>query len=197
MEIPTSDNEWDWDDLFNLFNAVEYLHRLAIVHGDIRPENIQVHEDFLHVKLTDFDVSRLELPRATSRTVAKGYAALELLSSNEGASITQKTEIWALGVLLYICLCGFPPFSGDLKTEEFPYGMDEQIRQGRFNYPSPHWDSISGPALDLIDSMLVVNPEQRFAIGQCLSYPWVLTGRLLNQDDEAGGVLSGIAGIDL
>lgn len=43
---------------------------------------------------------------------------------------------------------------------------------GRFDYPSPYFDHVGDPALDLTDGMLVVDPEKRFTIKQCIDHPW-------------------------
>jgi serine/threonine-protein kinase Chk2 len=76
--------------------------------------------------------------------------------------------------VLYICLCGFPPFSEELKRPDFPYGLVEQIRGAMFDYPSPYWDTVSDEALDLIDAMLVVDMVKRFNIKQCLQHRWLV-----------------------
>jgi len=83
-------------------------------------------------------------------------------------------DIWSLGVVLYICLCGFPPFSDELTTPEYPYTLAQQIRQGRFDYPSPYWDPIGDPALDLIDRMLTVDVGARINIEDCLAHEWMV-----------------------
>jgi serine/threonine-protein kinase CHEK2 len=82
-------------------------------------------------------------------------------------------DVWSAGVVLYICLCGFPPFSDELYSREFPFTLTQQIISGRFNYPSPYWDNVGDPALDLIDSMLVVGVEKRYTAAQCLQHPWM------------------------
>jgi serine/threonine-protein kinase Chk2 len=82
--------------------------------------------------------------------------------------------------VLYICLCGFPPFSDELYSAENPYTLSQQIKNGRFDYPSPYWDSVGDPALDLIDRMLTVDVEQRITIDECLEHPW--TGAISKLD---------------
>ncbi|KAI8414851.1 hypothetical protein FOFC_04470 [Fusarium oxysporum] len=71
-----------------------------------------------------------------------------------------------------------------------------QIKSGRFDYPSPYWDSVGDPALDLIDSMLIVDPEKRFTIDQCLQHPW-LTHSSPGVNDSTGGLVGGIAGLEV
>jgi serine/threonine-protein kinase Chk2 len=104
-------------------------------------------------------------------------------------------DIWSLGVVLYICLCGFPPFSDELYSKENPYTLTQQIKTGRFDYPSPYWDSVGDPALDLIDRMLTVDVEKRYTIDDCLEHPWT-TQRILNPNDSTDGLVGGIANLD-
>lgn len=52
--------------------------------------------------------------------------------------------------------------------------MADQILMGRFDYPSPYWDSVGDPALDLIDRMLTVDPEKRITVDGCLEHPWTI-----------------------
>ena len=85
--------------------------------------------------------------------------------------------MWSLGVVLYICLCGFPPFSDELYSAQNPYTLAQQIKMGRFDYPSPYWDSVGDPALDLIDRMMTVDADKRITIDECLEHPWT-TGRV-------------------
>lgn len=102
--------------------------------------------------------------------------APEILAQTRQRRYTRAVDVWSLGVVLYICLCGFPPFSDELYTPENPYTLAQQISMGRFDYPSPYWDSIGDPALDLIDRMLTVDPERRITVDECLDHAWV-TGK--------------------
>jgi serine/threonine-protein kinase CHEK2 len=103
--------------------------------------------------------------------------APEILAQTRQRKYTRAVDVWSLGVVLYICLCGFPPFSDELYTRDNPYSLAEQIKMGRFDYPSPYWDSVGDPALDLIDRMLTVDVDKRISVDECLNHPWI-TGKL-------------------
>ena len=110
--------------------------------------------------------------------------APEILRFTRNRICGTPTDIWSSGVVLYICLCGFPPFSDELKRDGFPYTLADQIAQALFDYPSPYWDPVSDAALDLIDSMMVVDMAQRFTAKQCLEHPWMV--------NEAPRILEGV-----
>jgi len=97
--------------------------------------------------------------------------------------------------VLYICLCGFPPFSDELYTAENPYTLSQQIKMGRFDYPSPYWDSVGDPALDLIDRMLTVDVEKRISIDACLEHPWI-TQATVSVTDSTDGLTGALADLD-
>lgn len=121
--------------------------------------------------------------------------APEILESSNHRRYTRAVDIWSLGVVLYICLCGFPPFSDELYSPENPYTLSQQIKLGRFDYPSPYWDSVGDPALDLIDRMLTVDVDQRITVEECLQHPWV-TQADLNPNDSTDGLTGAIANLD-
>lgn len=121
--------------------------------------------------------------------------APEILENSNHRRYTRAVDVWSLGVVLYICLCGFPPFSDELYSPENPYTLSQQIKQARFDYPSPYWDSVGDPALDLIDRMLTVDVDQRITIDECLEHPWT-TQRDLNPNDSTDGLTGAIAGLD-
>ncbi|KAI5465940.1 kinase-like domain-containing protein [Mariannaea sp. PMI_226] len=181
-----------------LFQGIKYLHERNIVHRDIKPENILLVDKNLHVKLADFGLAKIigEESFTTTLCGTPSYVAPEILADSKQRKYTKAVDIWSLGVVLYICLCGFPPFSDELYSRDFPFTLSQQIRSGRFDYPSPYWDSVGDPALDLIDSMLIVDPEKRFTIDQCLSHPW-MKAKTPNVNDSTGGLVGGIAGLEV
>lgn len=121
--------------------------------------------------------------------------APEILENTRYRKYTRAVDIWSLGVVLYICLCGFPPFSDELRTPEHPYNLSQQIKMGRFDYPSPYWDSVGDPALDLIDRMLTVDVEKRITVDECLEHPWI-TQRPFNPADSTDGLTGAMGDLD-
>ncbi|KAH9902184.1 Pkinase-domain-containing protein [Xylariomycetidae sp. FL2044] len=181
-----------------IFQGIKYLHDRNVVHRDIKPENILLVDKDLHIKLADFGLAKIigEESFTTTLCGTPSYVAPEILAEGRHRKYTKAVDIWSMGVVLYICLCGFPPFSDELYTREFPFTLSQQIKSGRFDYPSPYWDSVGDPALDLIDAMLVVEPEKRFTIDQCLAHPWIAQ-KTPNVQDSTDGLVSGIGGLEV
>ncbi|EMR68824.1 putative checkpoint kinase 2-like protein [Eutypa lata UCREL1] len=181
-----------------LFQGIKYLHDRNIVHRDIKPENILLVDKDLHVKLADFGLAKIigEESFTTTLCGTPSYVAPEILAEGRHRKYTKAVDVWSLGVVLYICLCGFPPFSDELYTRDFPYTLSQQIKSGRFDYPSPYWDSVGDPALDLIDHMLVVEAEKRYTVDQCLEHPW-LTQKPVGVSDSTDGLVAGIGGLEV
>ncbi|KAF2134163.1 lanosterol 14-alpha-demethylase [Dothidotthia symphoricarpi CBS 119687] len=181
-----------------LFQAVKYLHERNIVHRDIKPENILLTDKELHIKLADFGLAKIigEESFTTTLCGTPSYVAPEILENSNHRRYTRAVDVWSLGVVLYICLCGFPPFSDELYSPDNPYTLSQQIREARFDYPSPYWDSVGDPALDLIDRMLTRDVDQRITIDECLQHPWVTLNNKINPNDSTDGLTGAIAGLD-
>ncbi|GAD96009.1 serine/threonine-protein kinase chk2 [Paecilomyces variotii No. 5] len=180
-----------------LFHGVKYLHERGIVHRDIKPENILLMDKALTVKLGDFGLAKIigEDSFTTTLCGTPSYVAPEILEETRRRRYTRAVDIWSLGVVLYICLCGFPPFSDELYTRENPYTLAQQIKMGRFDYPSPYWDSVGDPALDLIDRMLTVDVDKRITVEECLQHPW-LTNTYPSTADSTDGLTGALGQLD-
>lgn len=167
------------------------------MHRDVKPENILLSSTKdMTVKLADFGLAKKintepgvwELTTTLCGTPSCAYPCLcgsqqllnipdvapEILEEGAHRRYGFPVDIWSCGIVLYICLCGFPPFSDELYSRDFPYTLSQQIKMARFDYPSPYWDSVGDPALDLIDSMLVVDMERRITVQECLEHPWTV-----------------------
>lgn len=121
--------------------------------------------------------------------------APEILQDTRRRRYTKAVDVWSLGVVLYICLCGFPPFSDELQTRANPYSLAQQIKMGKFDYPSPYWDSVGDPALDLIDRMLTVDVEKRITVDECLEHPW-MTQKYPSVTDSTDGLTGALGKLD-
>ncbi|POS85573.1 hypothetical protein EPUL_003098, partial [Erysiphe pulchra] len=174
------------DIFIQLFQGVKYLHDRGIVHRDIKPENVLLIDKIPNVKLADFGLAKIigEESFTTSLCGTPCYVAPEILEESDTRCYNRAVDIWALGVVLYICLCGFPPFSDELTSDKYPYTLTQQIKNGEFHYPSPYWDTVGDPALDLIDQMLTVNVKDRINIDQCLEHPWLTQRSLPSTNDQ-------------
>lgn len=86
--------------------------------------------------------------------------------------------MWALGVIIYMLLCGFPPFF-DTNIKNMFY----QIKKAKFHFPSPFWDTISDQAKDLIKKLLVVDAKKRYTASQLLKHPWI-TGEFFEEEEH-------------
>jgi len=172
-------------------------HERNIVHRDIKPENILVIDKELNVKIADFGLAKIigEESFTTTLCGTPSYVAPEILEQSNRRRYTRAVDIWSLGVVLYICLCGFPPFSDELYSADNPYTLSQQIKMGRFDYPSPYWDSVGDPALDLIDRMLTVDVEKRITVEECLEHPWT-TQRTISLTDSTDGLTGALSNLD-
>ncbi|CAI7647549.1 unnamed protein product [Penicillium manginii] len=180
-----------------LLEGLKYLHDRGIVHRDIKPENILLADKKMTVKLGDFGLAKIigEDSFTTTLCGTPSYVAPEILQETKQRRYTKAVDVWSLGVVLYICLCGFPPFSDELYTPQNPWTLAQQIKMGRFDYPSPYWDSVGDPALDLIDRMLTVDVEKRISVDDCLDHPW-LNEKPLSVNDSTDGLTGALGKLD-
>ena len=147
------------------------LNDEGIIHRDLKPENLLYCSEDEHsdLKVTDFGVGRFldANEMATTAVGTPSYMAPEVCS---GQKYGQEVDCWALGTIIYIMLCGFPPFYSENGNNQ---ALFEAIKAGKFDFPSPYWDKISNSAKDLIKSCLVVDPAARNTAEGILEHPWI------------------------
>ena len=151
-----------------VLGAINYCHDKKIAHRDLKPENVLLATPKeLDLRLIDFGTSQLfEQGKTMSQTFGTPYyIAPEVLKGK----YTEKCDIWSLGVILYILLCGKPPFNA--RTDEEIYN---KVRIGKFAYSDPSWKSRSDHVKDLINKMLTYDPEKRISASDCLQHPWIV-----------------------
>lgn len=91
----------------------------------------------------------------------------------------QSSDLWSVGVIVYILLVGYPPFMRDTQAELF-----QQIRTGNWQFVEEDWDHISSEAREVVKNLLVVDPAQRWTVEQTLQSPWIQEPNLesMNRD---------------
>ncbi|OWF51087.1 serine/threonine-protein kinase DCLK1-like isoform X2 [Mizuhopecten yessoensis] len=155
----------------DLCNALFYLHSRSIVHRDLKPENLLVHrnkDSTITLKLADFGLAMDVKDPIYTVCGTPTYVAPEILSE---IGYGLEVDMWAVGVICYILLCGFPPFrSADRNQTE----LFEFIKAGEYEFLSPYWDQISRGAKDLIEHLLIVEKKKRFTAIDTLSHPWIM-----------------------
>lgn len=198
----------------DLISGLNALHKQDILHLDIKPENILFdgHGPDAHIKITDFGLSKIfadgkckePKPRFNYKLMQEklkafaesgdlnrdrlrgtiGYMSPELILTGH---VCKGTDVFAAGVVLYILLCGRPPFNSKSNREVL-----EKTCKGVYSMSGAEWDDISDEAKDLVRRMLVVNPEERIATEDILSHPWL---KLL--DEEAGDDNSSVSSTEV
>ncbi|KAM6921667.1 calcium/calmodulin-dependent protein kinase type IV [Xenentodon cancila] len=96
-----------------------------------------------------------------------GYCAPEILRGN---AYGPEVDMWSVGVILYILLCGFEPFF-DPRGDQYMYS---RILNCDYEFVSPWWDEVSLNAKDLVSKLIVLDPHKRLSVREALQHPWVL-----------------------
>jgi len=149
--------------------AFQALHSAGILHRDLKPENVLYASAAADAEpiLADFGLARLrDAPDVHSGIVGTpAYVAPEIVTEKR---YTEAGDAWALGVLAYILLCGYPTFYAERQEE-----MYRQIRAGVYEFHADTWSAISPAAKDLVARLLVVDDTRRLDMRGVLAHPWV------------------------
>ncbi|CAD8184760.1 unnamed protein product [Paramecium octaurelia] len=153
-----------------ILSAVNYLHKSKIVHRDLKPENIlyESNKPQALLKIVDFGASRVFESgyKMNQKLGTPYYIAPEVLERR----YDEKCDVWSCGVILYILLCGFPPFNGETEEE-----ILQSVREDHFNFDGEQWSQISQEAKLLITKMLERDPKRRISAEQAQRDQWITT----------------------
>ena len=155
-----------------LLSAVAFCHKNGIIHRDLKPENILLEEEedarkeYFTIKVIDFGTAGKKQKGKKYKEVigTPFYIAPEVLNNN----YDEKCDLWSCGVILYVMLCGDPPFYGENDDEIY-----SEILKGEVKFDQNIWDDISEEAKDLIRNLLTKNTKARFSAVQALAHPWI------------------------
>lgn len=147
--------------IVQLARALKYCHSKKVIHRDIKPENLLLGVNG-ELKIADFGWS-VHAPSSRRTTVCGtlDYLPPEMV---QGKMHTEKVDLWSLGVLCYEFLVGKPPF--EAKSYEETY---RRISKALYQFPS----HVSEGARDLIQKLLVINPDRRLSLDGVLAHPWI------------------------
>lgn len=166
-----------------IMKSLDYCHKSGICHRDLKPENFLFSNksDDSVVKLIDFGLSKVyriedevnkKLENFAGRRNSNNmktkagtpyYIAPEVLTGK----YDEKCDIWSAGVILYILLCGYPPFYGNTDPQ-----ILEAVKKGTFEFDGEEWDGVSATAKDLINKMLC-RYDKRLSAEEVLAHPWM------------------------
>lgn len=151
-----------------VLEAVDYMHEQGVVHRDLKPENLLYYSssEDSKIMISDFGLSKMEDSGFMATACGTpGYVAPEVLAQKPYG---KAVDVWSIGVISYILLCGYPPF-----YDENDANLFAQILKGEFEFDSPYWDEISDSAKDFIKNLMCVNVEKRFTCKKALAHPWI------------------------
>jgi len=183
-------------------SALQFLHSKGIAHRDLKPENVLcVYKDTITpVKLCDFDLGSgikfhsgggsdttpmLLTPVGSAEFMAPEIVEAFIEDNEQDLKYDKRCDLWSLGVMLYILLCGYPPFSGQCGAncgwnqgeacDDCQANLFNNIQQGRFEFHTAEWAHVSKGAKDLIAGLLIKDARRRLSAASVLAHPWLET----------------------
>ncbi|KAG1704271.1 hypothetical protein DVH05_006280 [Phytophthora capsici] len=160
-----------------LVEAVEALHGQNVIHRDLKLENVLLNEDSGYATIIDFGFSDFEQmepqgldctkrPRKKNYCGTPAYMAPEVIASERYDG--KPVDIWSLGVLLYVMLCGKFPFQGGASLQLY-----QKLRSNVYQLPIP--STLSFDVRVLLQSMLKFDPAKRPNARELLCCSWLQT----------------------
>ncbi|KAK7252053.1 hypothetical protein RIF29_35758 [Crotalaria pallida] len=154
--------------MVQILNVVAFCHLQGVVHRDLKPENFLYasKDENSELKAIDFGLSDFVRPdeRLNDIVGSAYYVAPEVLHR----SYTTEADVWSIGVIAYILLCGSRPFWA--RTES---GIFKAVLKADPSFDEPPWPTLSSEAKDFVKRLLNKDPRKRISAAQALSHPWI------------------------
>ncbi|XP_038721284.1 CDPK-related kinase 5-like [Tripterygium wilfordii] len=154
--------------LIQILNVVAFFHLQGVVHRDLKPENFLFtsKDENSHLKAIDFGLSDFVKPdeRLNDIVGSAYYVAPEVLHR----SYSTEADVWSIGVIAYILLCGSRPFWARSES-----GIFRAVLKADPSFEDTPWPSLSSEAKDFVKRLLNKDPRKRLTAGQALSHPWI------------------------
>jgi len=158
---------------YQIFSGLCYLHDNKIIHGNIKLKNImfltkeednQTKEEYFWVKIMDFSIDKIfNKNKQDSLEYSTYYKAPELFQNN----CSDKTDVWSVGIILFLALTGKVPFDGKTDDE-----ISNKIQNYPYNDLEPMLLAHSSESRDLLDKLLVKDMEKRISAKEALNHEW-------------------------
>uniref|UniRef100_A0A0E0QBD1 Protein kinase domain-containing protein n=1 Tax=Oryza rufipogon TaxID=4529 RepID=A0A0E0QBD1_ORYRU len=154
--------------LVQILNVVSFCHIQGVVHRDLKPENFLFtsKDENSQLKAIDFGLSDFVKPdeRLNDIVGSAYYVAPEVLHR----CYSTEADVWSIGVIAYILLCGSRPFWA--RTES---GIFRSVLKADPSYNEAPWPSLTLEAMDFVKRLLCKDPRRRMTAAQALSHPWI------------------------
>jgi len=168
-----------------LLEAVAHMHSQGVVHRDLKPQNLMLQDnrDDWHIKVVDFGMAKrcksaktgVGRGRLTSICGTPQYMAPEIFQEQDYG---EKVDIWAVGVIAYILLSGWPPFI-DLEDDSEERLAELVIGQG-LKFDDPVWQHMSKSSRDFLQLAMAKDPANRPSAQKLLEHEWIVGHDELN-----------------
>jgi len=176
-----------------MLRAINYMHQNYIMHRDLKPENwllasAEVKTEKMDLKLIDFGLSKrfASGEYASTKAGTPYYVAPEVLEGRYG----EQSDVWSIGVIMYILLCGSPPFTGNDTV-----AVLDSVKRAKPPFDKKEWKRVSSEAKQLLKGLLTRNPATRMNAADALRSPWItmaLQGMVGDDAVLTGNVVSNL-----
>ncbi|KAM0032198.1 putative protein kinase CAMK-CDPK family [Helianthus debilis subsp. tardiflorus] len=154
--------------LTQILSVVAFCHLQGVVHRDLKPENFLFtsKDENSPLKAIDFGLSDFVKPdeRLNDIVGSAYYVAPEVLHR----SYSTEADVWSIGVIAYILLCGSRPFWARSES-----GIFLAVLKADPSFDEVPWPTLSSEAKDFVKRLLIKDPRKRLTAAQALSHPWI------------------------